>query len=323
MDQELRYRNQGSPQDPHNDAAAPPGAPFGYPPQPYTPPMYGGFPQGYGDPGMGFNPNYMAGGDYPAGPPMGPGMGQPGMPGIGVDNNVMMQFGMQYGSRMLQKTHANVSRYLFTFRGLHYYFTVNNSYVKNKLKLLLFPLRHKYRRREVDAGHRFESLSVVASSYNYLTAVDDINAPDMYIPLMAVITYTLLVGFFTGIAGQNFSPEMLIATATSCALLTALEVLALRFVVYILAVPKAIYALDLLCYVSYKFFSASVILLLRQLLPRAVYYVAWLTLALFHGYFLMQTLKLHWQGSTSHAPNYFLYVLAALQVPIFFWLQHL
>lgn len=28
----------------------------------------------------------------------------------------------------------------------------------------------------------------------------------------------------------------------------------------------------------------------------------------------MQTLKLHWQGSTSHAPNYFLYALAALQV---------
>lgn len=38
---------------------------------------------------------------------------------------------------------SQMSKYLFTFRGLHYYFTVNNSYVKNKLKLLLFPLRHK------------------------------------------------------------------------------------------------------------------------------------------------------------------------------------
>eukprot|EP00667_Euglena_gracilis_P015096 EG_transcript_15691 len=285
--------------------------------------MYGGYPPGYGAPGMGYNPNYMAPGPmgpgYPGGPPM-PGMGPP----LGVDNNVMMHFGMQYGSRVLQKTQANMSKYLFTFRGLHYYFTVNNSYVKNKLKLLLFPLRHKYRRREVDAGHRFEDLSAEsASTYNYLTAVDDINAPDMYIPLMAAITYTLLVGLFTGIAGQNFSPEVLIATATSCALLTAVELFTLRFVVYVLAVPKAVFALDLLCYVSYKFFSASVVLLLRQLLPRPLYHVAWVTLALFHGYFLMQTLKLHWQGSTSHAPNYFLYALAALQVPIFFWLQHL
>lgn len=56
----------------------------------------------------------------------------------------------------------------------------------------------QYRRREVDAGHRFEDLSAEsASTYNYLTAVDDINAPDMYIPLMAAITYTLLVGLFT------------------------------------------------------------------------------------------------------------------------------
>jgi len=44
---------------------------------------------------------------------------------------------------------------------------------------------------------REDLAEVPASSYNYLTAVDDINAPDLYIPLMAAITYTLLVGFFT------------------------------------------------------------------------------------------------------------------------------
>jgi len=266
------------------------------------------------------------GGQYPGAPYAPYGLPPPaaGLPPFGADNSAMMQFGMHYGSRVIQKTQANMAKYFFTLRGLHYYFTVNNSYVKNKLRLLIFPFRHKYRRRELDATHRFEDLAEVpASSYNYLTAVDDINAPDLYIPLMAAITYTLLVGFFTGLRGGNFSPEVLIATGTSCALATAAELFLLRLTLYVLAVPKPVFALDLLCYISYKFYTASVVLLVRHVVPRLVYHPAWIAFALLHGYFLVQTLKLHWQGSTASMPASFLSLLAACQVPIYFWLQHI
>jgi YIF1 len=36
----------------------------------------------------------------------------------------------------------------------------------------------------------------------YLPPRDDINAPDLYIPLMAFITYVLIVGFSMGTAGE-------------------------------------------------------------------------------------------------------------------------
>lgn len=337
MEQELRLRTgQGAPPDPHNDAEGASAQYGGYgahPPYGGGPEHYGsGYPPGYGDPNAGYAPHQ----GYGPAPGMGYGGGyaQPQTPpgpmpaAFGMENNVAnhmaLNFGMQYGSNLLKKSQANFSKYLFSFQGLHYYFTVNNSYVKNKLKLLMFPLRHKFRRREVE-GHRFEQPPAVAqSAYNYLAAVDDINAPDMYIPLMAFVTYVLLVGFYTGIDSQaSFSPEVLIATSSSCMVLTIVEMLALRTGFYVLAAPKSLYSLDLLCYVSYKFFSASLILILRGFMQKWVYLAIWLTLSLFHGFFLLQTLRLYWQGSSSQTATYFLYVVAAFQIPIYFWLQHL
>ncbi|KAG4136315.1 hypothetical protein ERO13_D08G273650v2 [Gossypium hirsutum] len=60
------------------------------------------------------------------------------------------------------------------------YFKVNDQYVMNKLKLILFPFLHK----------------VCTTFY------DDVNAPDLYIPLMAFGTYVVLAGFFLGISGN-------------------------------------------------------------------------------------------------------------------------
>ena len=52
----------------------------------------------------------------------------------------------------------------------------------------------QFRRREID-GQRFDT-PPGPGAYNFLPATDDINAPDMYIPLMAFITYVLIVGFY-------------------------------------------------------------------------------------------------------------------------------
>ena len=140
MDQELRFRMQQSPpQDPHNDAEF---QPPGHAPQQYGGPQFGqqypaqgyghsGFPPGY-DQNAGYGPGY---GMTPSGYPQGQGGGGMGAPsgafpmGDNFGNTVMMNYGMQYGSKMLQKTQANFGRY-FSLQGLHYYFTVNNSYVK-------------------------------------------------------------------------------------------------------------------------------------------------------------------------------------------------
>ena len=76
-----------------------------------------------------------------------------------------------------------------TFRQLKYYFDVNNSYVRNKLLLVLFPLQHKSLKRRI---HRQGDGDV------YLPPRDDVNAPDLYVPTMAFVSYVVVVAFLMG-----------------------------------------------------------------------------------------------------------------------------
>ena len=63
----------------------------------------------------------------------------------------------------------------------------------------------------------------------------DVNAPDLYLPLMAFITYILMAGFVAGASGA-FTPELLGVTASSGVVTVVLEVLALKLVFYLLQV---------------------------------------------------------------------------------------
>ncbi|MFQ6627723.1 hypothetical protein Gotur_006094 [Gossypium turneri] len=91
---------------------------------------------------------------------------------------------------------------------------VNDQYVMNKLKLILFPVLHK--------GHWMRETET--STLTYKPSIDDVNAPDLYIPLMAFGTYVVLAGFLLGISGKQlslevfqcrFSPEALGVQATN------------------------------------------------------------------------------------------------------------
>jgi len=71
------------------------------------------------------------------------------------------------------------------------YFDVSNSYVLQKLKLILFPFTLKteeWRRKQV--GMEF--------SPDDLVPRNDTQAPDLYLPLMSFVTFILLTGFLIG-----------------------------------------------------------------------------------------------------------------------------
>jgi hypothetical protein len=88
---------------------------------------------------------------------------------------------------------SNVSRY-FATHDVQYYFQVNDQYVKNKLKVVLFPFLHK--------GHWTRIAEQVAGGLKYKPPRHDINAPDLYLPLMAFSTYIILCGLTLGVAGK-------------------------------------------------------------------------------------------------------------------------
>lgn len=143
------------------------------------------------------------------------------------------------------------------------YFQVSNQYVVGKLKvwlfflvkqLLLCPFGSK-------SWKRARQINEDGSSF-YLPPRQDINAPDLYIPIMAIFTYIVFVGFSAGFKGQ-FSPQLISSSLSACFVAIILEVsmklllnlqfLVLRLILYLISCPVAL--LDLLALISYKFFG--------------------------------------------------------------------
>ncbi|XP_056849175.1 uncharacterized protein LOC108821052 isoform X2 [Raphanus sativus] len=106
-----------------------------------------------------------------------------------------------YGERILgsssEYVQSNITRY---FSDPQYYFQVNDQYVRNKLKVVLFPFLHR--------GHWARISEPVGGRLSYKPPIYDINAPDLYIPFMAFGTYLVLAGLSLGLNGK-FSPEAL------------------------------------------------------------------------------------------------------------------
>ena len=134
-------------------------------------------------------------------------------PGAPVDfaawgmNDATAQFGMQLGQSAVAAgqdyVQKNVRLYpicaLFTdfdnaqFGGfmpygtLKHHFNVSNSYVVYKLRLVLFPWRHKPWTRRVhrpDQGYSQGPPPPHAAAGEWMPPRDDINSPDLYIPRM-------------------------------------------------------------------------------------------------------------------------------------------
>lgn len=156
---------------------------------------------------------------------------------------------------------------------LKHYFNVSNSYVLNKLSLVLFPWNHKpWSRQQVRLHH----LLLEDTTDNQLTATqqyssmflpprDDLNSPDMYIPVMALVTYILLSAMLAGFRG-NFHPELLGSITTTAIAVVVFEIVCLKLAMYILSISSDSQLLDLVAYSGYKFVGIILTLVASEVL---------------------------------------------------------
>ncbi len=87
----------------------------------------------------------------------------------------------------------------------------------------------------------------------YSTPREDINAPDLYIPVMAFVTYVLLVGISLGRKDQ-FHPALLGSTSSTALAIVLAEVVFMRLGCYLLNIPTVDAGLaDVMAYSGYKF----------------------------------------------------------------------
>ncbi|XP_069738372.1 protein YIF1B [Phaenicophaeus curvirostris] len=170
----------------------------------------------------------------------------------------------------------NLDRFLPVGR-LKYYFAVDTVYVGRKLGLLVFPFLHS------DWQVRFQDTPVAPRF--------DVNAPDLYIPAMAFITYILVTGLALG-TQNKFSPDGLGLQASSALAWLLLEVLAQLLALYLGAGPTALAPADLLAFAGYKYVGMILALLAGLLFGRAGYFavLSWCSLTIF--VFMIRSLRL-------------------------------
>ncbi|XP_024362517.1 uncharacterized protein [Physcomitrium patens] len=276
-------------------------------------------------PGPGFDPYGAQPGMQPV---MQPGM-QPGaqrsMPQAPVGpNNPLNDVFYGAGSGILgtylgnskDYVQSNVSRYLAT-HDIQYYFQVTDQYVKNKLKVVLCPFLHK--------GHWTRIAEQVAGGLKYKPPRHDINAPDLYLPLMAFATYIMLCGFTLGQMG-NFKPDVMSGLVTKATLAWFLETILLKSLGWVLGTVDAP-TLDIVAYGGYSFIGVS-LSVFAHVFSTYAYHITWIYTSLCMASFLVRTMKRllfaearrYDRDSTRH--HYLLLLIAAAQFPLFYWLVH-
>ncbi|OVA01337.1 Hrf1 [Macleaya cordata] len=208
------------------------------------------------------------------------------------------------------------------FSDPQYYFQVNDDYVMNKLKVILFPFIHK--------GHWTRITEPVQGKLSYKPPIYDINAPDLYIPLMAFGTYVVLSGFLLGLQGK-FNPEALNRQFTKGLLGWILQVMLLKGIIHSLGNDETP-VLDIVAYAGYAFTGVVISLLGRLILWGYSSYnyhhivIAWecFCMAVFLVKIMKRvvftevcTYKMYYYSTKSH---YLLLLVAVAQIPLLFWL---
>lgn len=249
------------------------------------------------------------------------------VPGIGVFAQPMVQnMAMQYTQQLANTGTTMVKKEIERFvpvNRLKYYFAVDTKYVLTKLGLLFFPFTH------ADWSVKYEQDGPVQPRF-------EINAPDLYIPTMAYVTYVLVAGLVLGMQ-QRFSPEQIGIQSSSALAWCLIELGVYNATLYISNIQTSLRTLDLLAYSGYKFVGLIVSILLSIVGGSTAYFcmLGYFSLAL--AFFLVRSLRAqvlpeisqqeaYYGDNVPSSGNkrrlYFLLFVAAAQPVLSWWLSY-
>ncbi|KAF9527205.1 YIF1-domain-containing protein [Crepidotus variabilis] len=234
-----------------NTGAGTPGTGPRVQPQPFTSPFQHSQSQ---QPQQGYAGNMS--GAQPAGGAYG---GQPDFGAWGLDG-ATAQLGMQLGHSAVAAGQDYVQKNFGSMIPSHlvkHHFNVSNIYVMKKLRLVLFPWIHKPWARKHRSQHPQAHVVPVQSPASqsmgeWLPPRDDINSPDLYIPVMSIVTYVLLAALHAGI-NSRFHPGILGDSASRATVVVVLDFMFVKLGCYILNITSASQVVDILAYGGYKF----------------------------------------------------------------------
>lgn len=119
----------------------------------------------------------------------------------------------------------------------------------------------------------------------------DINAPDLYIPTMAYITYVVLAGLILGMQ-DRFSPEQLGIQASSALAYSIFELVIYSVTLYVANISTTLRTLDLLAFSGYKYAIIVAILLISIVFQKTGYYIALVYCSLTVAFYLVSAFQI-------------------------------
>jgi protein transport protein YIF1 len=159
--------------------------------------------------------------------------------------DMAFQYGQKLADQGKELVNKEIEKYVSVSK-LKYYFAVDNRYVMTKLRLLFFPFSHR------DWSLKYDQDNPVQPRF-------DVNAPDLYIPVMGFITYVVLAGFMLGMQ-DRFSPEQLGIQASSALAYNIFELIIYTITLYITNIQTTLKTLDLVAFSGYKYASIVAIM---------------------------------------------------------------
>jgi protein transport protein YIF1 len=190
--------------------------------------------------------------------------------------DMAFQYGQKLADQGKEIVNKEFEKYIPVTK-LKYYFAVDNKYVMNKLRLLFFPFAHK------DWSLKYDQENPVQPRY-------DINAPDLYIPAMAYITYVVLAGFILG-TQERFSPEQLGIQASSALAYNIFELIVYTITLYVSNISTSLRTLDLVAFSGYKYAIVVAILCASIMFGSTGYYIGLIYCGSSLAFFLVSFLR--------------------------------
>lgn len=220
-----------------------------------------------------------------------------------------------YGNALVGSGKQHIEKYV-PVSALRYYFAVDTDYVLMKLTLLLFPFTHK------DWSVKYEQDGPLQPRYER-------NAPDLYIPTMAFLTYVVLSGLALG-TQEKFTPEQLGIISSTALAWGVIELIVHTITLYIMNLDTSLRTMDLLAYCGYKYVGINIALAASLIFRKFGYYCVLLYFGICLAFFLVRSLKLRVipEGHTSYTATgnkrrlYFILCLAGLQPFLMWWLSY-
>lgn len=112
-------------------------------------------------------------------------------------------------------------------------------------------------------------MSLQDASRKYALPRNDVNAPDLYLPLMAYVTYGIIVCYSKDTDAVVFTPESLIQILWRCCLFQLCEVGLIKAACSLMSVTN-IAILDMFSYTGYKYVGLCVSALVGVTIARLV-----------------------------------------------------